>query len=179
MDRKYEPPKLREISDEEAKERDLDITRKRTITRVRSSHNEETRPALDEELAERLEEEYAEAWRPEPGEKLIGRVVSLRTWSGPFGAYPIVVVEQTNGVQRSVHAFRQVLATELAAIRPEVGERIGIKYEGRVTDASGPDYHSYRVVADRPSKPVDWADYAAGLPEGADEPEHPVTESDR
>src|SRR5262245_26201741 len=103
-----------------------------------------------DELEQRLDAEYAPAWRPEPGDKLIGAVTAIRTWTGPFGTYPIVVIEPADGSPPvSVHAFRQVLASQLAEIRPMIGELIGVKYEGRVTDGSGPDYHSYRVEIDR------------------------------
>lgn len=104
-------------------------------------------------LTDRLDQ-FPEGWRPHPGDKTVGQVVSLDTRDGQYGAYPVVTVAADDGREVAVHAFHTVLRGELARLRPEPGERIGIAYHGR-GDGS---YERYRVIVerDRPAGGVDW-----------------------
>lgn len=123
-------------------------------------------------LDDRLDAGRAPAWRPQPGEKLVGEVVSLSEGTSSYDGrrYPIVTVrcEQT-GADFSVHALHQVLVDELAIARPKVAERLGIKYEGEITKGRN-RYKRYRVVVDRPDGGVDWGSYGEGGPESSATP---------
>ena len=111
-------------------------------------------------IQDALDRDYAEAWRPTAGDSLFGEVVEIGERAGEHGSYPIVTVKQTDGEERAFHAFHTVAANQLAEARPKVGDEIGIRYKGKVS-GEGPhgDYHSYRVVVDRPSRDIDWAQY--------------------
>lgn len=117
-------------------------------------------------LAARLDS-FAEAWRPTPGDKLIGPVVDLDQRISAYSddPYPIVVVmadegstEQGKpiepGAERAFHGFHTIAMNELAKQRPQVSERIGIAYHGR---PEGKSYELYRVIVDREqTATVDW-----------------------
>jgi hypothetical protein len=118
-----------------------------------------------EDLDERLDAEFAPAWRPEAGEKLVGQIVVISERTGGFGRYPIVTLRQDDGSDLAIHAFHSVLSSRLAEVQPKPGERLGVKYEGKVEGAKQP-YHSYKVAIDRPEHPVDWSAYSGDdLPE--------------
>jgi hypothetical protein len=107
-------------------------------------------------IAERLESS-AEAWKPEPGDKLIGTVVEVDERTSDYGAYPLLIVETDAGDEVACHAFHTVLKNELARKRPVAGDTIGIVYRGRDADRG---YEMYRVVIERatPQEPaVDWS----------------------
>ncbi len=108
-----------------------------------------------------VDREYAEAWRPEPGDKLIGEVVELSQRDGEFGSYPIITIKQGNGEELALHAFHTVAQNELARVRPQVGETAAIKYIGKRTAQDGrTTFHAYRVAVDRPAPPFNWAKYS-------------------
>jgi hypothetical protein len=114
----------------------------------------------DENLAAALDRDFAPAWRPEPGDKLIGRVVELGERTTEYGTYPIVTVQTDEGERFAAHAIHTVLASQLAGKRPKVGERIGIVYRGKVKGDER-EYHSYRVEVERDGDAaVDWSRHA-------------------
>jgi hypothetical protein len=120
-----------------------------------------------------VDREYAQAWRPNPGDKLVGEVVELSQREGLYGVYPIITVREDDGTERAVHAFHAVAAAELAKVRPQVGERIAIKYVGQEPTAdgrSGSFYHRYRVAVDRPAAPFNWAAFGGEAPVEPDIP---------
>lgn len=107
------------------------------------------------DLSERLEQDLAPAWRPDQEDEdiLIGQVVSIEMGTSEYGPYPLLVVRQEDGTEKAVHAFHTVLRNELVKHRPNVGEKIGIKYLGKQKAAEGSKYGSYigyRVRVDRP-----------------------------
>jgi hypothetical protein len=109
--------------------------------------------SLDDRLAS-----FAEAWKPEPGDKLIGVVVDLDERDSAYGdePYPIVTVETDDGSELALHAFHTVARNELAKQRPVVGDRIGIAYYGM---KDGKSYESYRVIVEKAEsepKTIDW-----------------------
>jgi hypothetical protein len=102
-------------------------------------------------IRERLSIPAGTGWRPEPGDLLIGKVVRITKGTscyGDNGSYPIIGVQTEDGQVLNVHAFHAVLRSELARTRPEVGDMIGIAYEGKPKDRS---YEMYRVECDKPS----------------------------
>ena len=91
-------------------------------------------------------ENFPESWRPEPGDRLAGKVVEIDERDGGFGPYPVVTIETEDGTEVTAHLFHTVARRELARQRPEVGDRIAIKYFGRRGDAN---YESYRVAVEK------------------------------
>lgn len=114
-------------------------------------------------LDDRLDS-VAQAWRPQVGEKLTGVVVAIGERISNYNDKPYVVltVRTDDGHEFVVHAFHTVLAQELAMQRPQVGDRIGIRYDGQ---PEGKNYESYRVVVERnaPAPELDWERIAAGV----------------
>jgi hypothetical protein len=89
-------------------------------------------------LADELGRDYASAWRPNPGDILVGEIVDLSEREGFDGElYPIVTVRKTDGVELAFHAFHTVAQNELARLRPSVGTEIGIRYKGLVKPDGG------------------------------------------
>jgi hypothetical protein len=118
---------------------------------------------------------FPEAWKPDPGEKLVGKIIGLDTRETEYGEYPIVTVLTADGRELAFHAFHTVARNELAKLEPDIGEQIGIAYHGR---AEGGNYERYRILMlDRDvaqSKRPDWKamrDEADEPPEVTAEPE--------
>jgi len=97
------------------------------------------------DLAERLDSGLAVAWRPdkEDADTLIGEVVSVDLGTSDYGTYPLIVVRSDDGTEKAFHASHTVARNELKRARPQVGQRIGIKYLGKQTAAEGSKYGSY------------------------------------
>lgn len=91
-----------------------------------------------------LDRDFAPAWKPSPGDKLVGIITDLSTRDGEYGTYPIVTVRSEDG-EYALHAFHEVLQNELARVAPKVGDQLGIKYVGKDPDKG---YHRYRVRRD-------------------------------
>lgn len=113
-------------------------------------------------LSDRLDS-FAEAWKPKPGDKLLGVIVDLdeRTSSYDDDPYPIVTVQTDDGQELAWHAFHTVARNELAKQKPVVGDRIGIAYHGK---PEGKSYESYRVIVERTDgspKTLDWSRHEA------------------
>jgi len=88
---------------------------------------------------------FPEAWKPQPGDKLVGVVTELDERDSEFSRYAIVTVLDDDGREWAFHAFHTVAARELARQRPVVGDRIGVAYHG-VDPVK--KYARYRVVVD-------------------------------
>jgi hypothetical protein len=100
-------------------------------------------------MTDETQSDFPEAWRPEAGDKIKGRVVSVAM--GPdfgYGPYPIVTITDTTGAERAIHAMHQILRTELARRRPGHGDEIEVTYVGKRAPKSGNGnpFHVYRVV---------------------------------
>jgi hypothetical protein len=117
-------------------------------------------------IFDQLDKDYAPAWRPEPGAKVVGTVTDLTARDGQFGRYAVVTIhaegEGFDG-EVAVHAFHEVLANELARVAPKVGDRIGIRYDGRDSDKG---YHRYRVRGE--DSRFDWGAFGDPQPGPAD-----------
>ena len=112
-------------------------------------------------LEDRLESGLPSAWRPDQDDPpmLIGKVIEIEVGQSDYGRYPILVVRQDDGEEKAVHGFHSVLQNELLKARPNVGERIGIKYLGDVETKPGSkfkSYKGYRVKVDRESGAFNW-----------------------
>jgi len=97
------------------------------------------------DLDERLEAQ-TEPWMPEPGDKIVGRIVELSTLESQYGEYPLIIVATDDGREFAIHCFRTVLKNEVAKKRPQIGDRIGVKYFGKQPDK---DFHGYKLVLER------------------------------
>jgi hypothetical protein len=99
-------------------------------------------------VTDETQADFPEAWRPEAGDKIKGRVVSVAM--GPdlgYGSYPIVTIAEEAGTERTIHAFHQVLRSELARRRPGQGDEIEVTYIGKRAPRSGGNgFHAYRVT---------------------------------
>jgi len=132
-------------------------------------------------LEDRLNADFATAWKPDPDGLLIGEVVELSERDGGFGSYPIITVKQDDGELLAFHAYHTVAASQLAAARPAIGARIGIRYKGKI-DGGGThgSYHGYRIVTDHPAgTSIDWSKYGEAAEQPADQgPARPATDDD-
>lgn len=95
------------------------------------------------------------AWRPEVGDKLIGRVLNVEVagQDSTFGAYPLLTVRRDgDGQLVNLHAFHGVIRKELARKGVGEGDRIGVKYLGTAEGGDFGEYENYRVVVERQSR---------------------------
>lgn len=115
-------------------------------------------------------------WRPDQGEHprtITGKLVDVRPVEGSYGPYPLVELEQDDGVVWLVHAFRDVIRNELANCAPQPGDKISIAYGGK----SERGYYRYRVRhADGRHNSVNWARFSDDKP--AAEPDVPIAGDD-
>jgi hypothetical protein len=103
-------------------------------------------------IQDQLDREFAPAWKPAPGDKIVGTVTDLTTRDGEYGRYPIVTLNTGTG-EVALHCFHEVLANELARIAPKVGDQVGVKYVGKDPDKG---YHRYRVRRGGDGDTFDW-----------------------
>ena len=96
------------------------------------------------DFMDRLDREV-EAWKPQPGDKIVGTITSIEAFDGKYGEYPLLIVD-TGDHEIAIHAFHTVLKSELARKDPSEGDRIGVKYTGRNVDGG---YEGYRVLIER------------------------------
>ncbi len=98
-------------------------------------------------ITDELDREYAPAWRPDPGDKLIGIVVAIDDRDGGYGPYKILTIRQDDGEELAWHAMHDVAKSKVAEENPKVDDQIGAKYRGFTAkqDASG-KYHDYALV---------------------------------
>ncbi len=90
-----------------------------------------------------------EGWRPEPGDMLVGTVAAVSRawsdWSNSF--YPLVTIKDEDGKHTDVHAFHHTLKSRLMEVKPKVGERIEVVYEGKTKTKDGKrEVAVYRVT---------------------------------
>ena len=118
-------------------------------------------------LEDRLEQGLPSAWRPdqEDADLLIGEVVEIEVGESEYGRYPILIVRRDDGEEKAVHGFHSVLQSELLKHKPQVGEKVGIKYLGDVPTKPGSkfkSYKGYRVKVERDQAAAfDWSKIGA------------------
>lgn len=88
------------------------------------------------------------AWRPEPGDKIAGKVIDidLRTviWKDQERTVPVLVLD--TGEEHNVYAvwcMNTVLANEVRKLGPQVGDRLGVVRQ----EDSENGYKRYKVVS--------------------------------
>lgn len=93
----------------------------------------------------------AEPWKPNPGDKVVGKLVKVSYIEGKeFAGYPLYELQTDDGTLVEVHAFHQVLQNEIHRQNVTEGDRLGIKYLGK---ADGKKYENYRVLVERGDGP--------------------------
>jgi hypothetical protein len=145
------------------------------------STTEEIKSNHDELLAE-LDKDFPESWIPEKkGDTIVGVLVSASTAPTQFGPAPVLHLATDEG-DRSVWLFYETLKSEFRRLRPTAGEKVAIRYLGKIkaknpTAGKSDTYHAYRLAVDRPlgSQKLDWDDLL-GPVESTPEPEEPTTE---
>jgi hypothetical protein len=96
--------------------------------------------------------EWPERWAPEPGDMIVGQLVRydgpIETEYGP--GHVAVILDEDSGAERSVWLLETVLVNEFAALAPDPGERVGVKYMGLKTPkGGGKPYKNYVVRVQR------------------------------
>ena len=133
-------------------------------------------------LEDRLESGLPAAWRPDQDDPvlIVGEVVDIQVGTSDYAPYPLLVIRQDGGEEKAIHGFHTVLKNELVRLKPQIGERMGIKFLGEQATKPGSKFKSfigYRVRVDRDSAVFDWN--KIGKEEPQDEayvaPEEPVT----
>lgn len=73
-----------------------------------------------------------EGWRPDEGDTLKGTVTELDWGWSDFqnASYPLVTLKTDNGLV-AVHCFHTVLKDRVMRIRPEIGDRLEITFDGK------------------------------------------------
>jgi len=107
------------------------------------------------DLADQFESTFAPGWRPAIHEVVQGVVIELSERLGyDDKPYPIVVLNKKDGSgEVALHAFHTVLRAKLAANEPAVGDRLAVRYEGKIKAKTQghPAYHGYSVVVEHNS----------------------------
>ncbi len=88
-----------------------------------------------------------EPWKPNPGDHLIGTVVTVTTRTNDYGEYPVITIE-ANGNEWDFHGYHTVARRELEQQNPQPGDQIGIRYLGKPDDKP---YEQYRIIVERPN----------------------------
>ena len=90
-------------------------------------------------------------WDPEPGEKVIGRMLDTDWVKAKTGRWlPIVRLEKKDGSVVRVPAAREVIKRKLESEKAQPGDLIGLKYEGLAASKNGGnEYHSYKLAVTR------------------------------
>jgi hypothetical protein len=104
------------------------------------------------DLTSQFEKQYAPGWRPAIHESVQGTIIELAERAGyDDKPYPIVVLRKDSGDEVALHAFHTVLRSKLAESEPAVGDRLAVRYEGRIKSktAGHKPYHGYSVVLER------------------------------
>src|SRR5687767_466240 len=96
-------------------------------------------------LEDRLESGLPSAWRPdqEDPDLIIGEVVDIQVGTSDYDPYPLIVIKQDDGEEKAIHGFHTVLKNELLRQKPQIGERIGIKYLGEQATKPGSKFKSF------------------------------------
>jgi hypothetical protein len=115
-------------------------------------------------LRDLVDKDYAEGWKPEAGDYLEGEIIEISKRDGGYGDYPIITVRQDDGNELAWHASPTIAKAQVADKQPNVGDRIGILYKGKLPKKSDPkvEQHVYRVVVERGATPLRRAVEASG-----------------
>jgi len=122
----------------------------------------------------------AEAWRPgEPKDypdhpnPLVGTVVEVSEGDGDYGSYPILYIRDDSGNEWRWHVYGSVAQNRVIALRPSVGDEIGVKFLGtEPSKVKGyAPYKNWKIVLDKKSGDAAGPDWDAMKPEDGPEPD--------
>lgn len=109
-----------------------------------------------------LNDAMPDGWRPNEGDVIVGKIMSLtKGWSDYQECfYPIMIIhDEVTDKDVAVHGFHFVLMDRLTALRPRVGERIGLKMGPKIPLKSNPkqSVQTYTVKIEGRSEDI-WGD---------------------
>ena len=85
-------------------------------------------------------------WEPEPGDAVVGYIHDIEYVESDSGTFPVVHVRDDHDAIVTVACGRVTLRKQLVRMKAQVGDAIGIKYDGKVASKKGGnDFHQYRV----------------------------------
>jgi len=90
------------------------------------------------------------SFRPEKdGELVEGTVVALSTTNSEYTSdlIPVIRIQTDEGVVREVRGYHSVLRARLQERNVAVGDKLGVRYDGKKPTKDGKrSYHAYSVV---------------------------------
>lgn len=89
-----------------------------------------------------------EAWIPQPGDEVVGRVITRKDVPSEFppGHYPMVQILTLAGKIVDVHGFHTVLRAAIEGGKPEYGDLFACRYLGPREGGAFGSYENYRVI---------------------------------
>lgn len=120
----------------------------KTTVAVNDSENWEAdmAPSTWQETADMLEDSGTlTSWKPEPGESIGGRVLTIVSNTGKEGDSSLAEIETENSERMGVW-LSTVLMREFEQQKVAPGDVVGIKYFGKKTSKAGHEYNAYGIV---------------------------------
>jgi hypothetical protein len=105
-------------------------------------------PEAWEQMEQALDYDF-EGWQPEPGDKIMGVVITVTESSeGDYGTYPVVSIVTPTLDAVALHCFHSVLRSAIERNNPQPGDTIAIKYKGTKEGkgVGGQGYEDYNVI---------------------------------
>lgn len=125
--------------------------------------------SLRDKLAKAEANTYAagERWTPqEEGDMVCGVINDIKTIASDYGDMTILTITDEILGTVDVSCGRKSLAAQINKLNPEVGEEIGIRYDGQYQTINGTGYN-YTVLMDRDAKPTAKQQVKAGAAKAA------------
>ena len=106
----------------------------------------------------KLDQPRAETFKfTKAGDEIAGVVVRLDLADTEYGPQRIVVVDPGDGNLRSIWLLHDALRSQMEKLRPQPGDAIAVRYNGKVTsEKTGRGYHAYTVTSDRDRPAFTW-----------------------
>lgn len=102
------------------------------------------------EARAKLDQPKPEAFKfDQPGDEIAGKVTGFDLADTTYGKVKIVVIDPSDGHLRSIWLVHGALKSQMARIRPVIGDAIAVRYLGETESANGRTYHDYAVATDR------------------------------
>ena len=98
------------------------------------------------------DQEFPPSWRPLEGDQIVGVIERYSHGTSSLTGDPVQIVwiEDDQGNRHSVWLNCAVLVSKFADLKPQPGERVGIRYMGK---HEAKNYKIFRVVVDRAAAP--------------------------
>lgn len=104
------------------------------------------------DLREAIEKATGEpqVWKPQPGEYMIGRVLSIRDIETDMGSGRLAEIEDEDTGEVKTLFLTTMLKDRFLEYNVGAGDRIAVKYHGKKQNAKGREYHHWTLFVDRP-----------------------------